>query len=44
MPQNRYKVSGTGWLCVEDNGRWVPIFKLTPAQLAAWNNIHGEQS
>jgi hypothetical protein len=28
-----YKVSGTGWLCAKINGNWLPVTKLTIAQL-----------
>lgn len=28
-----YKVSGTGWFCVNINDNWVPCFKLNSEQL-----------
>ena len=30
------KVSATGWLCVEDDGEWIVVFKLTDEQLNEW--------
>jgi hypothetical protein len=31
--QNKFKVSGAGWLCIEVNGKWVPSCKLTDSQI-----------
>jgi hypothetical protein len=34
-PAPVYKISETGWLCkMNAAGKWIPLFKLTPEQLA----------
>lgn len=39
MEQNKWKVSGTGWLCMwsEKLHDWIPVVQLTPAQISEIN-------
>jgi hypothetical protein len=36
--EGKFKVSGTGWLCVYDKlfRRWQPIMELTKPQIEYW--------
>lgn len=38
----KFKISGTGWLCVMRAGKWIPITKLTDQQIQDFKDMNVE--
>jgi hypothetical protein len=38
------KISGTGWLCVLERGKWIAVFKLTEEQLREYRIVRPESA